>query len=109
MRFEDMRSAWIQAGFVPEDFWRATPRTYILDMEAYAAREARDMKKQKSLAWLNAVLPLQKRVPKLHEILGERRKLNHEEVVGHLKSMTHKMPKRKLREWLSTPSSAPSA
>lgn len=103
-----MLTAYMHAGLDGKRFWEITPRTYIQEIEAAIHREERDLKKQKVIAWLNASFQRAKKLPKLAEVLGEQKKLTHDQVVGHLKSLSHGKKKRSLEEWLLEQSSAPS-
>lgn len=60
MTIDGLLRDYIAAGFVPEAFWRLTPRLYLTHMEGAAKRLSRE----RELVWFGAMLPrLRKPIP----------------------------------------------
>lgn len=66
-----MLEAYIAAGFVPETFWKLTPKLYWIYMKGARVRLVQDHNRAAWLAWHSAYLPRTQKPVKLASMLIE--------------------------------------
>lgn len=60
------------AGFQAEDFWKLTPRMYLLQMEAFGKRSKREIEDRITVAWMNAAFQRAEKLPKLDKLFRHK-------------------------------------
>ncbi|WP_118138788.1 hypothetical protein [Oceanicella sp. SM1341] len=89
----------VAAGFVPEAFWRLTPRLYLAQMRGARARARAAQQERLQLAWMTAALVRTRKLPSLDALLAAGRPVDVADLRLRLDALSARLPKLSLAAW----------